>query len=351
MKFDLKSSPRHIQRLTNIASVISGINGIYVIIDNKVSTPYFNTQNNVCVLPNGDYSDERFVKLIEGFICHEAGHGRYTEHEVYREAFVGELINADGFISIDDDLKADFQNLKQKQKAYARACRLKGLINLFDDVQMEEKTGIDYQEAKKRLAVTYALMVEAGRMTVDISSTPQNPVQFIEMYLLNTLRVNVLQQEGHKETLDPFFDYAKKILAPVTSEVDEIIHQALSCKSTQNCDSLARKTLALLERLRDEAKEKQQEEEQSKDPHDDLALRMNLIPNPMVIARVKGMVIKKVKAMILVMVRRLRKVMGYRTNPEGMNKMLRTLTANLMVSLKVMNRRPPARMMLTRHLP
>ncbi|WP_244432440.1 hypothetical protein [Escherichia coli] len=116
MKFDLKSSPRHIQRLTNIASVISGINGIYVIIDNKVSTPYFNTQNNVCVLPNGDYSDERFVKLIEGFICHEAGHGRYTEHEVYREAFVGELINADGFISIDDDLKADFQNLNKSKK-------------------------------------------------------------------------------------------------------------------------------------------------------------------------------------------------------------------------------------------
>nr|WP_233341582.1 hypothetical protein [Escherichia coli]UGK56200.1 hypothetical protein [Escherichia coli] len=75
---------------------------------------------------------------------------------------------------------------------------------------MEAKTGIDYQEAKKRLAVTYALMVEAGRMTVDISSTPQNPVQFIEMYLLNTLRVNVLQQEGHKETLDPFFSIMQR---------------------------------------------------------------------------------------------------------------------------------------------
>lgn len=73
-------------------------------------------------------------------------------------------------------------------------------------------------------------MVEAGRMTVDVSSSPQNPVQFIEMFLLNTLRVNVLQQEGHKETLDPFFDYAKKILEPVILEVDEIIHQALSCK-------------------------------------------------------------------------------------------------------------------------
>ena len=134
---------------------------------------------------------------------------------------------------------------------------------------MEEKTGINYQEAKKRLAVSYALMVEAGRMTVDVSSSPQNPVQFIEMFLLNTLRVNVLQQEGHKETLDPFFDYAKKILEPVILEVDEIIHQALSCKSTQNCDSLARKTLALLERLRDEAKEKQQEEDQNKDPQND----------------------------------------------------------------------------------
>lgn len=266
MKFDLKSSPRHIQRLTNIASVISGISGIYVVIENGVSTPYFNSEKNVCVLPNGDYSDDKFVKLIEGFICHEAGHGRYTEQEVYREAFVGELINADGFISIDDDLNAEFQNLKQKKKAYARAFRLHGLINLFDDVQMEEKTGNDYQEAKKRLAVSYALMVEAGRMTVDIHSEPQNPVQFIEMFLLNSLRVNVLQQEGHKETLDPFFDYAKQILAPVASEVDEIIHQALSCKSTQNCDSLARKTLALLERLRDEAKEKQQDE-QGKDQH------------------------------------------------------------------------------------
>ncbi|HAV1756924.1 TPA: VWA domain-containing protein [Enterobacter hormaechei subsp. xiangfangensis] len=269
MKFDLKSSPRHIQRLTNIASVISGISVLNVVIDNKVHTPYFNSEKNVCVLPNGDYSDEKFVKLIEGFICHEAGHGRYTEHEVYREAFVGELINADGFISIDDKLNAEFQTLKQKKIAYARAYRLHGLINLFDDVQMEEKTGINYQEAKKRLAVSYALMVEAGRMTVDVSSSPQNPVQFIEMFLLNTLRVNVLQQEGHKETLDPFFDYAKKILEPVILEVDEIIHQALSCKSTQNCDSLARKTLALLERLRDEAKEKQQEEDQNKDPQND----------------------------------------------------------------------------------
>lgn len=355
MKFDLKSSPRHIQRLTNIASVISGISGLNVVIDNKVHTPYFNSEKNVCVLPNGDYSDEKFVKLIEGFICHEAGHGRYTEHEVYREAFVGELINADGFISIDDKLNAEFQTLKQKKIAYARAYRLHGLINLFDDVQMEEKTGIDYQEAKKRLAVSYALMVEAGRMTVDVSSSPQNPVQFIEMFLLNTLRVNVLQQEGHKETLDPFFDYAKKILEPVILEVDEIIHQALSCKSTQNCDSLARKTLALLERLRDEAKEKQQEEDRIKTRKTTqtihLALRMNLIPKPMVTTRVKGMEIPKSKTMMLVMVKHLWKIMSRQSNLKGMKKVLRAVTVNLMESPKPMNRLTLTRMMLTELLP
>ncbi|HAX1947949.1 TPA: hypothetical protein JXS60_005670, partial [Escherichia coli] len=81
-------------------------------------------------------------------------------------------------------------------------------------------------------------------------------------YLLNSLRVKVLQQAGHKETLDPFFDYAQKILSPVISDVEEIFHDALGCENTQGCESLARKTLALLERLRDEAREQQQQTEQ-----------------------------------------------------------------------------------------
>ncbi|MGC9587321.1 UNVERIFIED_CONTAM: hypothetical protein PVV62_26045, partial [Salmonella enterica subsp. enterica serovar Rissen] len=49
-------------------------------------------------------------------------------------------------------------------------------------------------------------------------------------YLLNSLRVKVLQQVGHKETLDPFFDYAQKILSPVISDVEEIFHDALGCE-------------------------------------------------------------------------------------------------------------------------
>lgn len=107
-------------------------------------------------------------------------------------------------------MNAEFESLAEKRKAYSRAKRLTGLINLFDDVQMEEKVGNDYPDAKRRLAATYALMVKAGRMTPDISSRPENPVLFIEWYLLNSLRVKVLQQVGHKETLDPFLTMPKR---------------------------------------------------------------------------------------------------------------------------------------------
>lgn len=81
MKLDLKSSPRHIKRLQNIAKVISGLGDVRVVIDDNTKGPYFDPVNKVCVLPNGDYSDDDFVSLIEGFTCHEAGHGRYTVSE------------------------------------------------------------------------------------------------------------------------------------------------------------------------------------------------------------------------------------------------------------------------------
>ncbi|EPE8796318.1 hypothetical protein ACWNOT_003700 [Salmonella enterica subsp. enterica serovar Montevideo] len=240
MKLDLKSSPRHIKRLQNIAKVISGLGDVRVVIDDNTKGPYFDPVNKVCVLPNGDYSDDDFVSLIEGFTCHEAGHGRYTVSEVYSDAFNSVLMSSEGFTRFDDGMNAEFESLAEKRKAYSRAKRLTGLINLFDDVQMEEKVGNDYPDAKRRLAATYALMVKAGRMTPDISSRPENPVLFIEWYLLNSLRVKVLQQVGHKETLDPFFDYAQKILSPVISDVEEIFHDALGCENTQGCESLAR---------------------------------------------------------------------------------------------------------------
>ncbi len=47
--------------------------------------------------------------------------------------------SSEGFTRFDDGMNAEFESLAEKRKAYSRAKRLTGLINLFDDVQMEEK--------------------------------------------------------------------------------------------------------------------------------------------------------------------------------------------------------------------
>ena len=82
-----------------------------------------------------------------------------------------------------------------------------------------------------------------------------------------------------------------------------------------------------------------------------LALRMNLIPKPMVTTRVKGMEIPKSKTMMLVMVKHLWKIMSRQSNLKGMKKVLRAVTVNLMESPKPMNRLTLTRMMLTELLP
>lgn len=269
MKFNLKSSPRHVQRLQNIANVISGIDGVSVYIHETIKGPYFDPALKRCVLPNGDYSDPDFVALIEGFICHEAGHGRYTDSQAWKDAINEVISSSPGFIRFDDKDNPEFQNVSQKNIAYLKARRFSGLMNLFDDIQMERHTGTDYVQAKSRLAETYALMVKAGRMTTDIKNSDDNPVNFIESYLLNTLRLNVLGQQGHKETLDPFFVYAKQILEPVLTEVDAIAHEAHSCTNTEQSISLAHKTLELIQRLRDKAKEQQQKEQEREDAQQD----------------------------------------------------------------------------------
>jgi Mg-chelatase subunit ChlD len=265
MKFDLKNSPRHIQRLKNIANVISGIPGVDVYISSQVKGPYFQPSSNLIVLPNGDYSEEKFVNLIEGFICHEAGHGRYTDNVQWQCELDTILTSAPGFVEFDNNHEGVFDSLPLKKAAYAKARRLGGLINLFDDIQMERHVAADYAQAGPRLAKTYELMVEAGFMTCDIGSASPDPVRFLESFLLNTLRIEVLNQEGNAAVLDPFFEYANTLLEPIKSEIMNITHAAHNSSCTQDAIHLAKETLALIERMRDEAKEQQKEKDKSPD--------------------------------------------------------------------------------------
>lgn len=259
MKFDLKSSPRHVARLKNIAKVISGMPGINVIIHPTASGPYYMPHKNVCVMPNGDYSDPDFITLIEGFICHEPGHARYTNSVAWNDVVVNTMRQADGYIS-ENKGSYVFSSPMLRRQADIKAQRLSGLVNLFDDVQMEFQTGRDYAQAKIKLADTYALLVKKEQMTNDITVEDPNPVQFIEMYLLNKLRNKVLGQDGDKEVLGAFYDFCERILEPVLPELNEIFEEACNCRSTEGAVDLAHKTYELIQRFRDEAKEQQQQE-------------------------------------------------------------------------------------------
>lgn len=268
MKFDLKSSDRHIARLKNIAKVISGMPGIDVVIHPTAKGPYYLSDKKICVMPNGDYSDPEFITLIEGFICHEPGHARYTNCIAWDDVVFNALRQADGYIS-DSKGSFVFSSPKLHRQADIKARRLGGLVNLFDDVQMEFQTGRDYAQAQIRLADTYALLVKKGKITNDITVEDPNPVQFIEMYLLNKLRNTVLGQVGDREILDAFYDYCERILQPVLPELNAIYEEACDCRSTEGAIDLAYKTYELMQRLRDEAKQQQQQEEEQPESNSD----------------------------------------------------------------------------------
>ncbi len=261
MKLDIRNDHRHLQRLHNIANVISGISDIKVIIDKKAQGPYFLPKHDLIVLPNGDFSDKEFSDLCFGFICHEAGHGRYTNSDAWDDACKKIIEMSQGFIKWDNESPL-FGSGTDYIRAMAKSQRMSGFINIFDDIQMEMHTGTDFQRAREGLAEMYTIMCRNGRMTNDINGVNQNPVDFIDMYILNKLRTGYLQQVGDPEKLEPFFEHAAKIFGPVKPEVDALIEEATGINSTFQAIDLAKKLYSLIERLRDEAREKQQEQQQ-----------------------------------------------------------------------------------------
>ena len=261
----LSKSPRQIERLRNIANVISGIPGVEVIISSAVSVPCFNIIDSRVSLPDGDYSDPEFVALCEGYICHEAGHGRYTSKDVWFNSQDAVYESSPGFKGWEKKVPV-FDNRADKMKALAKVRRIAGLMNLFDDVQMEKRTGLAYEQAKHRLAVMYAILCQKGFYTTDTTKLDANPVDIIEWYILSKLRTDVLGQEGDKAILDDFFAYSEKLFGPLRTEIDLLLKKAHGVNSTEDASKLAIELFELLNRLKEEAnKQKEQQDSQQQD--------------------------------------------------------------------------------------
>lgn len=265
MKLNLRNSQRHIDRLRNIANVVSGDMEVRVRIDPKVQGPYFSFSMNEVVLPDGDYSDPRFVALCEGFISHEAGHSRFTSFSSYEDAVNLIYEESEGFLRWELQIPI-FTTEKLFHAAWIKAKRVHGLINLFDDIQMERQTGFEFPRAKETLSAMYRIMVEDKRMTCDVRTSRPDPVQFIEMYILNKLRNLSLSQSGHPETLNEFYSFSECLLAPVLDRVNGFINDSLNICSSDEAAKQGVELYEFLEGLLE--KSKQQLEEQQEDTDD-----------------------------------------------------------------------------------
>ncbi|EIY2362912.1 hypothetical protein ACRFV7_005289, partial [Klebsiella oxytoca] len=263
MTIKLNNSVRSKLAVDNMARVIGADPDLNVHFLGPNTTPRINMKTKAIFLPNGDFSNDKYWKLCSGWICHEGGHNRYTELETY-ENFRNEYLSKQpGFESILPDGNPSFSSKNDERIALIKLKRLHRCINLFEDIQMEEKTGNFFRLSKTMLAEMYSFMVSDGCMTGDGS----NIVSYIEMYILNKLRVNQLGQDGIPEILNDFFALADTVLFDMKDRFDSLILEATGVNSTLMACELGLKLHEEFEKLRDDLKDK--EEQNKSDDSDD----------------------------------------------------------------------------------
>ncbi|MDW1323754.1 VWA domain-containing protein [Klebsiella pneumoniae] len=263
MTIKLNNSIRSKLAVDNLARVIGADPELNVLFLGPHATPCINMRSKTIFLPNGDFSNDKYWKLCSGWICHEGGHNRYTEIETTVDFENEYLSKQPGFECIMPDGTASFSSKEEEKKAEIKLKRLHRSINLFEDIQMEEKTGNQFPLPKVMLAEMYSFMVSDGNMTGDGS----NIVSYIEMYILNKLRVNQLGQEGVPEILNDFFALADTVLFDMKDRFDSLILEATGVNSTLMACELGLKLYEELEKLRDDLKDK--EEQNRLDDSDD----------------------------------------------------------------------------------
>ncbi|HHS9813158.1 TPA: hypothetical protein ACTW2N_005334, partial [Klebsiella quasipneumoniae subsp. similipneumoniae] len=255
MTIKLNNSIRSKLAVDNLARVIGADPELNVLFLGPHATPCINMRSKTIFLPNGDFSNDKYWKLCSGWICHEGGHNRYTEIETTVDFENEYLSKQPGFECIMPDGTASFSSKEEEKKAEIKLKRLHRSINLFEDIQMEEKTGNQFPLSKVMLAEMYSFMVSDGNMTGDGS----NIVSYIEMYILNKLRVNQLGQEGVPEILNDFYALADTVLFDMKDRFDSLILEATGVNSTLMACELGLKLYEELEKLRDDLKDKEEQ--------------------------------------------------------------------------------------------
>jgi cobalamin biosynthesis protein CobT len=178
-------------------------------------------------LPMGDFSDPDVITMTHGFIDHEIGHERHTEHSCFVAA-------------------ANQSNI------------LKHMLNILEDVRMECCVGDEYPGAKRNLANLVELAMKRGLFSEP--SDKANSIQMIQAFCLYHGRFAVTGQT----VLADYAQKAESILidmigSDLVQKIKAEVESTRLAKSTNDAYQIAQRIINLIQ---DEIDKQQQQQQQ-----------------------------------------------------------------------------------------
>jgi hypothetical protein len=170
------------------------------------------TDGRIITLPAVDGPEAR--TLAYGYLDHEAGHVRFTDFDVYREAATQPLRTA--------------------------------LVNILEDVRIERAMSERFPGCRVNLHRLVRLLVETGEFQA--ASLDEHPGAVLQRYLLYRLRERVLGQDALEGLAAQAEQVFKTRFPPaVAAEVDEVMGDILKAQSTADGVALADRILKALQ--------------------------------------------------------------------------------------------------------
>ena len=217
---------KFIQRAKNIGPLLAGKDNVKVTIGG--STAF--SAGGLINLPSGDFSDPDWVAMSRGWIDHEFGHEKHTEHSYFKQAA-------------------------------SNSPALKNILNALEDARMEREVAKEFPGAKTNLSKLVDLAIEK-----ELFCSPDKTASPIQSFILYHGRRFVTAQHALNEYAEQAEQLCREALSDdVVDQLKDLIEQTASARNTSDVYDIAERIVALLE----EEKEKQSENDEQNDQSED----------------------------------------------------------------------------------
>ena len=178
-------------------------------------------------LPVGDFSDPEYLDMIEGMLDHENGHCKHT--------------NFNNWNGIKTDL-------------------VRTLTNIFEDIRIETKVGLEYPGAKINLEKLVKIAIHRKMFSMPVET--DSLITLVQKFLLYKGRNQIIGQTSLKSYSDAVIPLLKNVLPDSFQDLSDVLADAANSKSTADAIVCAERVVAIL-------KQEQQEQEQQEQEQDD----------------------------------------------------------------------------------